>query len=292
MDQGQSNADQMALKQVLEDRHITVEITEQVAIVTFNRPKVRNAMSLNMWRAIPYIFKDLESDPEVRAIILCGADRDFCVGADIAEFSHVRKDIEQSKAYEVAVDACCDAIFAINKPTMAAIKGYCLGGAVHLAISCDFRFASSKAIFGIPAAKLSIVYGVKGTRKLNSLVGITNAKKIFFAGDQFPADKAYKMGLVDHLCPIPKSEGSSSIEVDATQDDPMVAAFEFARQLSKSAPLTIFGAKKILNGLNSGMGDITFEMADEVIDQAAASQDYLEGRNAFLEKRQPRFQGK
>jgi 1,4-dihydroxy-2-naphthoyl-CoA synthase len=123
MDQGQTKLYAIAVQQVIEDRYIEVEIKEQVAIVTFNRPKVRNAMTLNMWRAIPGIFKGLESDPQVRAIILCGADRDFCVGADIAEFSQVRKDIAQAKEYEVAVDACCDAIFDIKKPTLAAIKG-------------------------------------------------------------------------------------------------------------------------------------------------------------------------
>ena len=280
-----------ALKQVLADRHIEVEVKEQVAMVRFNRPKVRNAMSLNMWRAIPGIFKDLEADPQVRAIILCGADRDFCVGADIAEFSLVRKDVSQAKEYEEAVDACCDAIYTINKPTLAAIKGYCLGGAVHLAISCDFRFASKKAILGIPAAKLSIVYGVKGTRKLNSLVGITHAKRIFFTGEQFLAEKARDMGLIDHLCGLDSLTDESNKESGDT-DEVMLAAFEFAKNLALSAPLSIIGAKTILNGLNSGMGDITFEAADEVIDQAASSQDYLEGRNAFIEKRQPRFTGK
>jgi enoyl-CoA hydratase/carnithine racemase len=232
---------------------------------------------------------------------LTGAGEDFSAGADISEFEKVRSTDKQVWDYELAVDACCDAIANINKPTIAVIRGFCLGGGAHLAMSCDFRYASLNAKFGIPAARLSIIYGVKGTQKLLNLVGLVLAKKILFGSQRFTALEALKLGFIDNM--------SGSIEPEAEpnilkrlfgkkrkleqklSDDPMLAARSFAKLLASNAPLSISGAKYILNGLAMGRGALDSDLAEELIAAAGKSNDYQEGRNAFASKREPQFQG-
>jgi enoyl-CoA hydratase/carnithine racemase len=254
-------------------------------------------MTFGMWRSIPSIFGALERNPEVRAIILTGAGEDFCAGADIAEFARVRDNVEQATAYEVAVDACCDAIADIAKPTIAVTRGYCLGGGAHLAMSCDFRYAAHNAVFGIPAARLSIIYGVRGTRKLLSLVGLPQAKKILFGAQRFSADEAKAIGFVDHVAATEStskqtfwsqlSGGSKTIPAG----DPMADARVFAGLMADNAPLSIAGAKFLLNGMGMGTGALDLTEAEALIAAASASDDYREGRIAFAEKRPARFLG-
>ena len=244
-----------------------------IATVTINRPTQRNAVTYQMWNGLGDLFGQLSYDPSVRAIILTGAGDDFSAGADIAEFAILRDDTAQARAYEVAVDHACAAISHAKKPVIAVNRGYTLGGGAHLAMSADFRFAAPDAQFGIPAARLSIVYGTQATRKLLALVGLVRAKKILFAADRFLAPDALAWGFVDRLC-----------------DDPMADARAYAAELALLAPLSQQGAKFILNGLALGEFDDT--AAEALIDQAAASDDYAEGRAAFGERRSPRFQGR
>lgn len=283
------------------DDKIKIWISDHIAVVTFNRPKTKNAMSLGMWKAIPGILGALERDPNVRSVILTGAGDDFSAGADISEFGKVRATDKQVWDYEVAVDACCDAIANINKPTIAVIRGFCLGGGAHLAMSCDFRYASSASKFGIPAARLSIIYGVKGTQKLLNLVGLVQAKKILFGSQRFGAPEALKLGFIDHMTgsvkPVKKLTflekllGKKANEEPKLSDDPMVAARTFAKLLASNAPLSISGAKYILNGVAMGRGALDSDLAEELIAAAGKSNDYNEGRKAFAEKREPQFQG-
>lgn len=251
---------------------ILCELEDGIATVTLNRPSARNAVTYAMWRELGDIFARLNEDSSVRAVLLTGAGEDFSAGADIAEFGATRDDKAQSTDYEVAVDYGCAQIAAIGKPVIAVTKGYCLGGAAHIAMSCDFRFAHSKAIFGIPAARLSIVYGVQATRKLASLVGLTEAKRILYSAERFDAEKALEIGFID-----------------CTDDEPLTAARDYARSLAGNAPLTIAGAKYILNG--DALGTFDAAEAARLIDHASDSRDYREGRSAFATKRPPVFTG-
>lgn len=253
---------------------ILVEITDGVALLMLNRPAQRNALTYDMWNGLDRIFGALDRDPAVKAVVLTGAGQDFTAGADIAEFARIRDDAIQARAYEVAVDLGCDTLARCSKPVIAACKGYTLGGGMHVAMSADFRFSTAAARFGIPAARLSIVYGVQATRKLLALVGLTEAKRILYAGHRFGADHALRIGLIDQIC-----------------DDPLADALAYARELAaSSAPLTIGGAKYILNG--QCLGGFDPAEADRKIDAAAASEDYREGRSAFAEKRAPAFRGR
>jgi len=253
---------------------IRIERREGIAQVILNRPSMKNAVTLAMWRELAEIFSRFAGDREVRGVVLKGAGEDFSVGADISEFQRIRDDRHQSAAYEVAVDSCSGAIAALGKPVVAAISGYCLGGGCHLALACDFRFGDRTAMLGIPSAKLSIIYGVHSVQRLLALTGVSNAKRILYSADRYPAEQAVSMGLIDEL-----------------HDDAGVAAEKFLQHLAANAPLSIAGAKYMLNGLSMGPGALDIGAAQRLIDEASDSEDFREGRRAFAEKRPPRFRG-
>lgn len=253
---------------------IRIERRDGIVSVILNRPSVRNAVTLAMWRELAEIFPGFAADPDVRGVVLTGAGKDFSVGADISEFEKIRDDRHQSAAYEVAVDACSGAIAGLGKPVVAAISGYCLGGGCHLALACDFRFGDHTAMVGIPAARLSIVYGLHSVQRLLALTGISNAKRILYSAERYSAEQAASMGLIDEL-----------------HEDPGSAAEGFLRRLAANAPLSIAGAKYMLNGLSMGDGGLDPAAAQRLIDEASDSDDFREGRRAFAEKRSPRFRG-
>lgn len=253
---------------------IRIERRDVIVHVILNRPSVKNAVTFAMWRELAEIFARFDADRDVRGIVLRGAGKDFSVGADISEFEKIRDDRRQSAAYEVAVDACSGAIAALGKPIAAAISGYCLGGGCHLALACDFRFADRTAMVGIPAAKLSIVYGLHSVQRLLALAGISNAKRILYSADRFPAEQAVSMGLIDEL-----------------HEEAGLAAENYLQRLAANAPLSIAGAKYMLNGLATGNGALDPAAAQRLIDEASDSEDFKEGRRAFAEKRSPQFRG-
>lgn len=253
---------------------IRIERREGIAHVILNRPSVKNAVTLAMWRELAAIFSRFAGDRDIRGVVLKGAGNDFSVGADISEFEKIRDDRDQSATYEVAVDSCSGAIAKLGKPVVAAISGYCLGGGCHLALACDFRFADRIATVGIPAARLSIIYGVNSVQRLLALTGVSNARRILYSADRYPAEQAVSMGLIDEL-----------------HEDASLAAEKFLQHLAAHAPLSIAGAKYMLNGLSMGSGALDLAAAQRLIDEASDSEDFKEGRRAFAEKRPPRFSG-
>jgi enoyl-CoA hydratase/carnithine racemase len=252
---------------------IEVRIDSDVARVNFNRPDKRNAITGAMWRELPVIFNALGSMQAVKVIVLSGQGQHFSAGADIAEFAEIRENLAAARNYETWVDDACDAIEAVAKPVVAAVPGACMGGACNLAMACDFRIVAEGAAFAIPSARMSIVYGVKGTRRLLSLVGISRARRFLYGGNVLSAAEAVEWGLADSVA------ADLASEVDGA-----------ASELARSAPLSVAGAKFILNGLV--MGDLDSDRCQRLIDAAAASDDYREGRQAFGERRSPQFLGR
>jgi len=248
-----------------------------IAIVTINRAGRRNALTLAMWQELRRVFVELGQASNVRAIVLTGAGGAFCAGADISEFPAVRATIEDGRVYEAAVDAVHLSIAASPKPTIAAISGPCFGGGVALALSCDFRVADATAYFAIPAARLSNVYGVVETRVLFDAVGLAVAKEVLFTGRRYDAAEAYRVGLATHM---------------ALSGEALGAALDFAQGMKASAPLTIQGAKIVIEAIARNTVATRADAIHEVMDTAIASEDYKEGVAAFAAKRDPVFQGR
>jgi enoyl-CoA hydratase/carnithine racemase len=250
-----------------------------IAVVCLNRPHMRNAMSLAMWRQLASVFRELGTDPAVRGIVFTGAGGSFCAGADISEFSALRATPDGGSAYANAVDDAEQAIVTCPKPTIAAITGACVGGGLALAVCCDFRFADPTAYFAVPAARLGIVYGVMETRLLVSAVGATRAKEILFSGRRYDAGAAADIGLATH--PVIASD----------EGDVRAAALAFAGTFVSSAPLTIAGAKLIVGAIVEGNLVAQASRISDILNASIVSADYKEGVAAFTAKRAPRFTG-
>ena len=235
-------------------------VTDSVATVVIAHPAKRNAMTAAMWRALPPLLDALAADRGVRALVLTGQGGTFCAGADI---STLQGSPEEAQGLAVAAE---EALAAFPKPTLAAIRGHCVGGGSQLAAACDLRFAEEGALFGVTPAKLGIVYPASSTRRLVALVGPAAAKYLLFSGELIDAERALRSGLVDELLP-------------AGELDKRVA--EFTRILVARSQLTHAAAKEFANGRRDRDGHWA--------EQARGNGDTAEGVAAFLERRQPRF---
>jgi enoyl-CoA hydratase/carnithine racemase len=245
--------------------------------ITFNNPQRRNAVSMAMWEALGDIVRDYEQDAAVRVMVLKGAgDQAFVSGADISEFEEKRSSPETTKAYNQASGKANDALLQAGKPTIAMIRGYCIGGGVSVALSCDMRIAAEGARFGVPAAKLGLGYEAKGVRKLMDVVGPSFAKEIFFTARQFSASEAAAMGLINRVVP------DAGLEAYVR---------DYAGAIAANAPLTVASIKTIVAELSRDESARDMALCQKVVDRCFNSEDYVEGRTAFMAKRKPVFKG-
>jgi enoyl-CoA hydratase/carnithine racemase len=249
-----------------------------VATVVFNRPRVRNAINLGMWTEIARVTHGLAKDDSVRAIVYRGAGTEaFASGADISEFEANRKDTETALRYNAQTSAAYVAIRDCPKPTVAMIYGFCMGGAMAVAMACDLRFAAEGSKFGIPAARLSIIYGAEAVGQLVDLVGPAYAKDILYSARTVADREALAMGFIQRLLPVDELEQYTS---------------DYLTTVADNAPLSVRGAKVTIEACLGGMTEEHRTRLRDLSIEAFESEDYREGTRAFLEKRRPRFQGR
>jgi len=249
-----------------------------IATVVFNRPDRRNAISLTMWSEIARVSEGLGKDDAIRAIVYRGAGTvAFASGADIAEFKEHRKDTETALRYSAQTLAAYQAIRRCPKPTVAMIYGFCMGGAMAVAMACDLRFAAEGSRFGIPAARLSIIYGADAVGQLVDLVGPAFAKDILFSARAVSDREALAIGFIQRLLPADDLEGFT---------------YDYLRQVAENAPLSVRGAKATVESYLAGLTEERRKRLHELALETFESEDYKEGTRAFLEKRPPRFQGR
>ena len=257
---------------------ILVEHEGPVATVVFNRPKMRNAISLAMWTEIARVTEGLAKDESVRAIVYRGAGREaFASGADISEFKEHRKDTATALRYNAQTSAAYTAIRECPKPTVAMIFGFCMGGAMAVAMACDLRFAAEGSKFGIPAAKLNIIYPPESVGQLVDLVGPAYAKDILYSARTVGDREALAMGLVQRLLPPDELERTT---------------YDYLRHVADNAPLSVRGAKLTIESYLLGLTEERRAKLKGLALEAFESEDYKEGTQAFLEKRTPKFQGR
>lgn len=235
-------------------------VTDSVATVVIRHPEKRNAMTSAMWASLPPLLDTLAADPDVRVLVLTGDGSTFCAGADI---STLRESAAEAQRLAVAAE---EALAAFPKPTLAVVRGHCVGGGAQLAAACDLRFAEEGARFGVTPAKLGIVYPASATRRLVSLVGPATAKYLLFSGELIGTGRALRTGFVDEVLP--------GDELDAR-------VAEFTRILVSRSQLTQGAAKEFADGRTDR--DAYWG------ERARESGDTAEGVAAFLERRPPRF---
>jgi enoyl-CoA hydratase len=250
----------------------------QVLHIRFNNPAKHNALSVDMWEAVPPLLAKAQADDNVRVVVLSGeGGKAFVSGADISQFEDMRAAKEAVTRYEAVAEAALEGLHDFGKPTIACIRGYCIGGGVNVAISCDLRVAETTSTFSIPAVRLGLGYRFSAMRNLTNLVGPGNAKDIFFTGRRFDAAEAQRMGLVNRIA-------------EPAKLDDLLA--EYTTAICTGAPLTIKAGKRIIREVLELDEKFDRDMCRRLILDCFESEDYAEGRRAFMEKRKPVFKGK
>ena len=265
-------------KLYLATEKMIAEKADGIGWMTFNNPKRRNAIGFAMREAILKIIDDFNNDDEVRVIVMRGAgDKAFVSGSDISEFAERRATPEQRAVYDALSSKVNAAYESIEKPLIAMIRGFCIGGGLGTALQADLRLAAEGSEYGVPAAKLARGYSYHNMKKLIDIVGPAKTKEIMFTARRFSAQEALDMGLINQLVPANKLEERVR---------------ELAANIAQNAPLTIKASKTIINEAIKNPDERDIELCDELVENCMNSDDYREGRSAFMEKRIPKFVGR
>lgn len=262
----------------LNTEKMIAEKGDGIGWMIFNNPERRNAMSLAMREAMAEIVNTYAEDDDVRVLVLRGAGgKAFVSGADISEFKEKRNSADAEAVYSAAVARSREAMAAFDKPIIAMIEGFCVGGGMATALDCDIRIASDDSQFAIPAARLGLAYGFDNLRQLANVVGPAYAKQILFTGSRLPAAKALEIGLVNDV--VPKGELESTVRA-------------MAAEIVSNAPLTIKAAKATIGEIYKDESQRDLAQLDLLMTACFDSRDFKEGREAFMEKRKPVFLGR
>lgn len=252
--------------------------TGAIGWMTFSNPTKRNAMSLEMWGALEAILDDFQADDAIRVVVMQGAgDKAFVSGADISQFEQQRDSAEKAAAYAAISDSARAKLNRFDKPLIALIRGFCMGGGLGIAMAADLRFAAEDSRFGIPAANLGAAYSSDSLRRLVNLVGPAAAKDILFSARRLDAAEALRIGLVSRVLP------GEALEQEVR---------DYAMLLAEKAPLSLRASKAIVNELMKPESEQDGAMMRGHVATCFDSADYTEGRRAFMEKRKPVFTGR
>ena len=256
--------------------HMLARRQGPVGWMLFNNPARHNAVRLEMWAAIPRILQAFDADPTIRVIAVSGTgDRAFVSGADISQFEQHRSGPKAVAAYDQVAEHATAALKSTPKPTVAVIRGWCIGGGVGIAVSCDLRWATETATFGIPAGRLGLGYGMSGVKTLMDLVGPARTKDLFFTARHVPAPEALAMGLIDRIISASDLLGTAQAHLET---------------IAANAPLTLRTLKATVAALADG-APVDDPSIAAMVAACFDSADYAEGRRAFMKNRPPVFTG-